>query len=91
VSWTGSEKQRREQGICRPPVSPADRTPKYRIPAGTSVHIRRIGAVEWQPYVMKREQGFDRFESRVMRSLVFRTFGWQIRVSPRRVINQKSN
>lgn len=81
ASWTGSEgSRRREQGVCLPPTKPPNRTPRYRIAAGTKCSISRLSPRYWRDYTTKRELSFDRYEAVRGRLVIFREQGYLIEV-----------
>ncbi len=80
VSWTGSEEDRREQGVCLPPVRPPIRISRYTIPAGTRCAISKVAVLRWCAHVTKRELGFERYEISEGRDWIFREEGYYIRV-----------
>ena len=64
MSWTGSEKQRREQGVCKPP---AKVKLVYRVRGNSPCKIRRVanisnGVGPWRDYVSSHCNYFERTE-----------------------------
>ena len=70
-TWTGSEHQRRPQGVCRPPTKPTNTTPRFRIPKAVLVEVQKVTAVEWQKHMMQKELRFERYETYEDRRYVF--------------------
>jgi hypothetical protein len=87
MDWTGSGKQRREQGICLPPAAMPNRTPRLSIAAGTSVLICQVtdSNQRWRRYRTKQPLGFRRYEHCRHGQYTFRHLGWFIRVPIARV------
>jgi hypothetical protein len=82
ASWAGSEELRREQGVCRPPVSEPFRVPRFTIQAGQRCHIKPVEAMDWRPYKTTKPLGFDRYEAKDGKQLIFRDQGYQLRIAP---------
>jgi len=88
MSWTGSERQRREQGGCRPPTTTAlPSVPRYRIPAGTRAFLRLATETTWHGWTTRRECCFDRREWYEKGWYVFRTGGYLLRVHRSKVVH----
>lgn len=87
MDWTGSAQQRREQGGCKPPTQPPNKTPRYIIPSGTRVKIRRVEETAWRPYATTKQLGFYRYEKyeRHARTYVFRDAGYLLRIPAKSV------
>ena len=85
ASWSGSENQRREQGVCRPPTHEPNTTPRFFIPAGTQVAVRRADRTEWQGYVTKRDLGFGKHSRYDNRHYFFREGAYELKVHRSRV------
>lgn len=63
ADWSGSERQRKPQGECRPPSRPANLQSKFTIPAGTKVLIQPItDPCKLWSHTTTRELGFDKCE-----------------------------
>jgi hypothetical protein len=88
ASWTGSERQRRPQGICLPPKHPPRKVPRFFIPAGTSCTVSKISPNHWRPHVTRRDLGFDRYEEADGASMVFREQGYFLRVARQFVVRR---
>lgn len=88
MSWTGSEKQRRKQGICLPPALPPDLRHRFTIPSETTVLIQPIDdyAAPWKEYKTRIDLGFDRCEGSQDGMGTFREQGFFIRAKWRDVI-----
>lgn len=87
-SWTGSESQRREQGDCRPPMSPINQAPRYLVPAGVCGFFRRADETQWRPWTTTCANGFDRFEHIEDGCPVFRSGGYLLMIEGRAVIQR---
>jgi hypothetical protein len=87
MSWTGSENQRKPQGICLPPANPVVKSARFTIPIGVSISVQKIttGNPPWRAHVTTKEQKFDQFEARSKGCYVFRAQGWMIRARYRDV------
>jgi len=85
ATWTGSENQRREQGACRPPKHKPNTTPRFFVPAGTRVAVRRADRTDWQAHVTRRDLGFGRFSRYDNRYYFFREGGFELMVHRGRV------
>lgn len=90
-SWSGSERERREQMPCSPPSVATRFTPRFRIPAGTAVQVCEVvdSGKHWMNYTTKREIGFERYEYAECGEYVFRESGYFVRVRFNRVIQRK--
>jgi hypothetical protein len=80
TSWTGTERQRREQGVCLPPARPAVRVPRFLIPAGSSVRVSRVSRLCWRPHFTRKELHFERHEGYRNGQYTFRHQGYLISV-----------
>ena len=81
TSWTGSESQRKPQGICLPPkMAPAIPAFKYVVPAVIKCEIRRVTESNYRTYTTTKEIGFQRAERKRYGMYEFRMNGWMIRV-----------
>lgn len=81
MSWTGSELQRRPQGVCLPPATTSSTAPRYLLPAGTQVEVANLHQLgTWKPHTIRSPIGFERYESREGTCLIFRHEGWLIKV-----------
>ena len=91
TSWSGSEDQRRPQGVCLPPARPPVVVPRFLIRAGTPCEITPLSRIGWRPYTTTREAPFERFESydRKTKTYQFRDRGWLLRVHRRRVAHRE--
>jgi hypothetical protein len=85
ASWTGSEDERREQGVCRPPAVGPFRVPRFTILPGTPCHIKPVDQLDWQAFVTRKPLGFERYESKDGNLLIFRDQGYQLRIASRLV------
>ncbi len=92
MSWTGSEQQRREQGICMPPAHPPNKTPKFSIPKGTKVFVCRVDDLhqQWQEHRTREDLGFGGCERYQHWQYIFRHIGWFIRVPKAWVDHRKA-
>lgn len=90
MSWTGSERQRKEQGQCKPPVYAPRFTPRFRIPAGTELSVCAVSdsRMQWQRHVTKRELAFERYEKHDSGAYVFRELGYFILVRASKVTHR---
>jgi hypothetical protein len=79
-SWTGSERQRREQGGCRPPKHAPNTTPRYLVRAGTRVEVRRADRNNWSEYVTQQDASFERHLRYDNRHYYFREGAYELRV-----------
>ncbi len=80
VSWSGSEEQRHEQGVCLPPTRETNKTPRYFVAAGTSCSITRITPLNWKAYRTTKDLGFERYETSGGCSVTFREQGYLLKV-----------
>jgi hypothetical protein len=83
TSWTGSERQRREQGGCAkaPRGMNADLTADvYRVAPGTVVGYKMSGDEEWIPYITKKQLAVRGLEDQDERYLYLKFQGYRIRV-----------
>jgi hypothetical protein len=88
-SWTGSESQRRPQGLCLPPTTTANETPRFLIRAGTMVSVQRFNeSMSWYGHMTRMDIGFERWEGREDGQFTFRHEGYFIRVPSRKVIRR---
>lgn len=87
--WTGSSRQRREQGLCLPPANKPNKTARFVIPAGTSVNIASVMNSRWFAYETRIDLEFSRFEQRKNGFYYFRHLGWLIRV-PKHLTRQNT-
>lgn len=78
--FTGSSKQRRAQGSCRPPTKPAVNVPRFTIPAGSFVEITRVEKLAWKEYKTKLAVGAEKYESYRDFHYTFRVGAYLIRV-----------
>jgi hypothetical protein len=62
TSFTGSERQRRDQGSCPAPFKSSNTTPKYLVPQGTRVMARNVFDDRPTFFTTTKDNGFDRFE-----------------------------
>jgi hypothetical protein len=87
TSWTGSENERREQGICLPPTRPAKKGSRFFVPVRTPCAISRVSPLGWRSYITRKDVGFERFESYRAGVFEFRSDvgGWLMRVHRRHV------
>ena len=84
-TWTGSEDERREQGVCLPPTVPPNKTPRFTVPAGTKCRVTKVSPTNWISHVTKVNLEFDRYESCNGRFYVFRQAFYFLSVSCRLV------
>ena len=89
-SWSGSETQRRPQGICLPPTLPTNDEPRFSLPAGKTVHVRRLsdGFTAWHKTTIPL--GFERYESKSSGKYEFRHEGWIITAKSSQVVLRES-
>jgi hypothetical protein len=80
ASWSGSEVDRKEQGICMPWGKPAAVVPKFVIPARTEVLITRLSPIFWKAYTTRRELAFERYDQRDGVCVIFREQGYLIKL-----------
>ena len=85
TSWTGSERQRREQGVCRPPKHKPNTTPRFMVRAGTRVEVRRADRNRWFEYVTQRDLRFERRLRYADYHYFFREGAYELRVHRSRV------
>lgn len=85
TSWSGSERGRREQGVCLPPSRPSNRASRFTVPRGVRCLVRRVSGVEWRDHVTAHDCGFDRYETFADFHYEFRLKGWIMRVNCRHV------
>ena len=92
MSWSGSERARRPQGMCRPPAHEATVEVLF-VPAGTWGWVRRVTESDWQQFATTRDCKFLRAEYVDGSCLVFRQDGWQLRIPSRAVVrrNEQAN
>lgn len=76
TSWSGSERERREQGVCLPPSKPPSKQSRFFIPRGVSCAVRRVEESEWRGHVTTADHGFDRYERYDDGYYEFRLKGW---------------
>jgi hypothetical protein len=57
-----------------------DTTPRFLIPAGSPVLIKRLLDAKWQQHVTRRDLSFERFEHGRWPYYVFREDGYLVRV-----------
>ncbi len=88
-TWTGSEEDRREQGICLPPTGPPLSLPQFQILVGTACSIKRLSGNNWKPYTTKKALGFERYERYIRCSYEFRFQGWLLLVHRRDVVHRE--
>lgn len=91
MSWTGSENERKPQGVCLPPTKPADLRERFTIPACTQVLIQPIDDFRspWWEHTTKATLGFDKCEGSVNGVATFRELGYFIRVKWWRVVRRE--
>lgn len=92
MSWTGSEKLRKEQGTCRPPKQAPNKTPRFTIRPGTTVAIRKIeGSQGYIPSVTRVILTFEAYEhyDRARMLYTFRQDGYWLQIHPGKVIHRK--
>lgn len=77
MNWLPNTRQ--PQRGCKPPTI-ANKTPKYQIPAGTRVLVRRIDDAKWKPFVTTKPNSFNESEGKSKKVLLFRVDGWQMKV-----------
>jgi hypothetical protein len=92
-SWTGSEDQRRPQGICLPPTRPPNRTPRYLVPADTPCAVTPLSHLRWRPHRTTKDRGFEKYERyrRERRTYEFRLEGWLMEIEARRVVHREDS
>lgn len=91
MSWTGSENERKPQGICLPPSKPADLRERFTIPAGTPVQLQPISdsRAPYIDYTTKVELQFRKCEDFTKGYGKFREAGWFIFVRWGRVVRRE--
>jgi hypothetical protein len=80
-SWSGSENNRREQGVCLPPKRPSSKLPRFQISQGCPCEISKVSPLEWQHYRTTKDLGFEFFETYRDHKYVFRDRGYFLRVN----------
>ncbi len=80
ASWTGSEGERREQGICLPPTKAPKQTPRYFIPAGTKCKVTSVSRICWRDFTTTKDLGFERFETAASGFVTFRDKGYLLQL-----------
>ena|SRR6516162_5856235 len=83
-SWSGSERQRRDQGNCLPRGQPAGKK-RFIIPVGTRLAITKLTPTRWIAHTTVVELGFDCWESYKDSYFTFRHLGYFILVHRDRV------
>ncbi len=91
VSWTGSEKCRKPQGICLPPTREPTHMPRFAVPPGVTCTIRPVRQTAWQNHVTARDTGYEKYESydRRTKKYTFRLDGYLICVHRRDVVHRE--
>lgn len=91
MSWTGSENQRRPQGIVEPPKHEPKHIPRFEIKEGTYVEVRNVGDLpgRTQRHKLKRDLGFERYDSYRFKHYTFRFQNWLITVHRCKVIHRE--
>lgn len=87
MSWTGSENQRsklRDQCLY-PSAKPTPKPVEYKIPAGTSSLMKRVGDKSWKSFKTTRDLTFDATYRATERSLVFFCEGFLLCVTKEKV------
>lgn len=90
-SWTGSETERRPQGVCLPPSKPSDLREKWTLPVGTPVLIQPVNdcKVPYRRHTLKMELGFRKCEDYSKGIGRFRHDGYFIKVEWKHVIKRE--
>jgi hypothetical protein len=89
--WTGSGRQRREQGGCKPPLHEPTGAKRFTIPAGTLVNVCPVAGATavWRVHRMKADVHAHRYEFREVDGCpVFRHLGYFIKVGWRLLIDR---
>jgi len=92
ATWTGTEEERRPQGICLPPTVKPKTTPRYAVAAGTRCTVRSLAKDKWMAYTTTRDLAFERYERYEEAAdgnyYHFRLEGWIMRVGSRHVTHR---
>lgn len=91
TSWTGSERERREQGVCLPSQAVAKKRPKYTVPAGCPCAIQKVMGGPWRPHRTTMETGYERYEFYQDKHYTFRRMGWFIKIHRRYVMHREDS
>jgi hypothetical protein len=78
--WTGSAKQRRPQGTCRPPKVSTGRVNCEWIPAGTPVMTHRYNRVKWKRHTTKIDLQILASLKRTQEFVIFKHGDWVVKV-----------
>lgn len=84
-SWLGSERNRREQGVCLPPLRAAKKAPRYFVPALTKCSVSAVSPRRWRDYTTTKDLGFERYETADKWYVTFRERGFLLQVQWRYV------
>jgi hypothetical protein len=90
VSWTGSEKCRKPQGICLPPTREPTHRQRFVVPADVECTVRPVREITWRKYVTANETGYEKCESYDPRTkkYTFRRYGYLMSVHRRHVVHR---
>lgn len=91
TTWTGSESERKPQGLCLPPSKPSDLREKWTIPAGTTVKVQPVNNFRqpWRWHTTQKELGFRKCEGLQNGWGKFRQEGYFIRVEWKHVVRRE--
>ena len=81
ASWTGTENDRREQGICLPPTRPPNHSKRFKVPAGTPCCVSKVTPLKWKPYRTTHDCEFDKYERTTDKGVIFRDRGYFLHVA----------
>lgn len=90
--WTGSERERKPQGLCLPPQKKSVNYPRFVVPHDVPCHIRRVTEDDsrWRPFRTRKATLYEKYEfyDRATKRYVFRLQGYCIRVHRSHVIHR---
>ena len=88
ISWTGTEKLRKEQLPCSPPEYPPNKEALYLVPAGTSCLVKSRRGIKWTRIELERDLTFNSSDNEMPDYFEFNHEGATLCVQKNYVIDQ---